>query len=266
VLVGELDLRDATVLTRESQNPSRFAADISDDWTIVHVFGGVAMYVALRAMTEALDRPEVAPLTATALFLTPVPAGPVAIDVEVLRTGRSTAQLAARLRPADQREPALHVQGMFGATRSSDLALQSVPPPVVPPPDAVPARRHSPVIHFNFDDRTEWRPVSGVDEGSSDRVLAWERLRVGEPDPLALALHSNILGVAVERHGPFTILSLEIAIRFLATPTTPWVLQEIEAWHVGDGYATGPARLWDEAGRLCAIVNQTAQVRPAQTA
>ena len=90
--------------------------------------------------------------------------------------------------------------------------------------------------------------------------------RADEPDPLALALHSDILGVAVERHGPFTILSLEIAIRFLATPTTPWVLQEIEAWHVGDGYATGPARLWDEAGRLCAIVNQTAQVRPAQTA
>ena len=42
------------------------------------------------------------------------------------------------------------------------------------------------------------------------------------------------------------VLSLEIGIRFIATPVTPWVLQEIEAWHVGDGYATGPARLWDE--------------------
>ncbi|HWS46575.1 MAG TPA: thioesterase family protein, partial [Acidimicrobiia bacterium] len=200
------------------------------------------------------------------LFLAPVPAGQVAIDVDVLRTGRGTAQLVARLGPADNSAPAVQVQGLFGSTRSSDLAFQNVQPPVVPPPRAVPARRHSQAIHFKFDDRTEWRPVSGVDEGSSDRVLAWERLRVGEPDPLALALHSDILGVAVERHGPFTILSLEIAIRFLATPTTPWVLQEIEAWHVGDGYATGPARLWDEAGRLCAIVNQTAQVRPAQTA
>ena len=45
------------------------------------------------------------------------------------------------------------------------------------------------------------------------------------------------------------VLSLEIGIRFVATPVTPWVLQEIEAWHVGDGYATGPARLWDEAGQ-----------------
>jgi hypothetical protein len=38
-------------------------------------------------------------------------------------------------------------------------------------------------------------------------------------------------------------------------------LQEIEAWHVGDGYATGPARLWDERGQLCAIATQTANLR-----
>ena len=42
--------------------------------------------------------------------------------------------------------------------------------------------------------------------------------------------------------------------------TTP-TLQEIEAWHIGDGYATGPARLWDEDGRLCAIATQTAHLR-----
>ena len=60
---------------------------------------------------------------------------------------------------------------------------------------------------------------------------------------------------------PFMVLSLEIGIRFVATPVTPWVLQEIEAWHVGDGYATGPARLWAEDGNLCAIATQTANLR-----
>ena len=34
------------------------------------------------------------------------------------------------------------------------------------------------------------------------------------------------------------VLSLEIGIRFVQTPVTNWVLQEIEAWHIGDGYAT----------------------------
>jgi acyl-CoA thioesterase len=126
-------------------------------------------------------------------------------------------------------------------------------------------RLHSPVVHFNFDDRTEWRPISGLDDPHSDKVLAWERLRVGEPDLLSLALHSDVLGIAVEQQGPYTVLSLEIAIRFVSAPTTPWLLQEIEAWHVADGYATGPARLWDEERRLCAIINQTAQVRPMHT-
>jgi acyl-CoA thioesterase len=85
-------------------------------------------------------------------------------------------------------------------------------------------------------------------------------------DPLALAIHGDVIGPAVGAglgpiDVPFMVLSLEIGIRFVATPATPWVLQEIEAWHVGDGYATGPARLWDEQGNLCAIATQTANLR-----
>ena len=88
----------------------------------------------------------------------------------------------------------------------------------------------------------------------------------GSYDPLALAVHGDVIGPAVGQGlgpigKPYMVLSLEIGIRFVATPVTPWVLQEIEAWHVGDGYATGPARLWDEDGNLCAIATQTANLR-----
>ena len=88
----------------------------------------------------------------------------------------------------------------------------------------------------------------------------------GSLDPLLLAVHGDVLGPAVgrglgPRDVPTMVLSLEIGIRFIATPVTSWVLQEIEAWHIGDGYATGPARLWDEAMRLCAIATQTAHLR-----
>jgi acyl-CoA thioesterase len=96
--------------------------------------------------------------------------------------------------------------------------------------------------------------------------MSWVRLIEGDPHLLALAVHGDVLGPAVGRalgplDTPFMVLSLEIGIRFITTPVTSWVLQEIEAWHVGNGYATGPARLWDEDGRLCAIANQTAHVR-----
>ena len=251
----------ATELTADPAHAGRFAARISDDWTIVRVFGGVSMYVALRAMREAVDRDDLLPLTSTAIFLAPIPAGPVTIDVETLRAGRATAQLAADLRVPGESGSALHMQAVFGSPRATELTYENVRCPEVPRPNEVAVRRHSPDVHFNFDDRTEWRPVSGL-AAPGDKVLAWERLRVDEPDLLNLALHSDVLGLAVEQHGPFTVLSLEIALRFVSAPTTPWVLQEVEAWHIADGYATGPARLWDENGRLCAIVNQTAQVRP----
>jgi acyl-CoA thioesterase len=262
VFMGDPSLRDSTVLSRLSEGVCRFASEISTDWTVVHVFGGVGMYVALRAMVEALNRNELSPLTATALFLAPLPAGHVLIDVDSLRQGRGTAQLIARVRPADSDEPAISVQALFGGMRPAGLTFQSIEPPVVPPPQDVPARRHNPGMHFAADDRTEWRPILGLDDPHDGRVLAWQRLRVWEPDLLALTFHSDILGSTIQPRG-FSTASLEIAVRFLATPATAWVLQEVEAWHVGDGYATGPARLWDERGRLCAIVNQTAVLRPA---
>ncbi len=97
--------------------------------------------------------------------------------------------------------------------------------------------------------------MSPLDDPGKGRFLSWVRLLEGEPDRLTLAVHGDVLGPAVGRalgphdeRGHFMSLSLEIGIRFVRTPATPWVLQEIEAWHIGDGYATGPARLWDEAG------------------
>jgi acyl-CoA thioesterase len=135
-----------------------------------------------------------------------------------------------------------------------------------------------PFGHINFHDQTDWRPVSGVWFGDGDwragparcqiwtRLLEAPQLADGSYDPLALAIHGDVIGPAVGAglgpiDVPFMVLSLEIGIRFVATPVTPWVLQDIEAWHVGDGYATGPARLWDEQGNLCAIATQTANLR-----
>jgi acyl-CoA thioesterase len=116
--------------------------------------------------------------------------------------------------------------------------------------------------------------VSPLDDPGVGRFMSWVRLKHdarlpdGTRDPLVLAVHGDVLGPAVgrglgarENGQPTMVLSLEIGIRFIATPATPWVLQEIEAWHVGDGYATGPARLWDEELRLCAIATQTAHLR-----
>jgi acyl-CoA thioesterase len=264
------DLRDDTALTADPDRPGRFHANIPDGWKVVYIFGGVSMYAALRAMEEALGRDDLELVTANAIFLSPVPSGPISIDVEVLRDGRRASQVAADLRVPGGDGPALRVHGVFGAAHDTELAHQEVRFPEVPGPHDVemPALRPNPFGEINFHEQTEWRPVSPLDDPGKGHFLSWVRLRESEPHRLSLAVHGDVLGPAVGRalgppdeRGMFMVLSLEIGIRFVRTPVTTWVLQEIEAWHVGDGYATGPARLWDEDGHLCAIATQTAHLR-----
>jgi acyl-CoA thioesterase len=264
------DLRDDTILTADPDRRGRFHGNLPDAWKVVYIFGGVSMYAALRAMEEHLGRTDLSLVTANAIFLSPVPAGPITIDVDVLRDGRRVSQVAADLCVPGVDGPALRVHGVFGAAHDTELSHQEVRFPEVPGPADVelPPERPNPFGQINFHEQTEWRPVSPLDDPGKGHFLSWVRLRESEPHLLSLAVHGDVLGPAVGRalgppdeRGMFMVLSLEIGIRFVRTPVTPWVLQEIEAWHVGDGYATGPARLWDEDGRLCAIATQTAHLR-----
>jgi acyl-CoA thioesterase len=265
------DIRADTALTPDATRPGRFHADIPDAWKIQYLFGGVSMYAALRAMEEQLARPELELVTANAIFLAPVPPGPIEVDVDVLRNGRRAAQVAADLHVPGGNTPALRLHGVFGVAHDTDLRHDEIVFPEVSlpadTPEPPPPLEDSPWGVINFHEQTEWRPVSPLDDPGKGHFMAWVRLIEGEPHRLSLAVHGDVLGPAVgralgprERSGHFLVLSLEIGIRFIATPVTSWVLQDIEAWHVGDGYATGPARLWDESGRLCAIATQTAHL------
>src|SRR5262249_51925036 len=243
--------------------------EIPEDWKVVYVFGGVSMYAALRAMQEALGRPDLDLVTANAIFLAPVPPGPITVDVEVLRNGRRASQVAADLRVPGVEGVALRAHGVFGAAHDTDLEHQEVVFPEVSLPVDTPIpdiTRPNPFGVIPFHQQTEWRPVSPLDDPGKGQFLSWVRLIEGDPHLLALAVHGDVLGPAVGRaigpqEHPYMGLSLEIGIRFVRTPVTNWLLQEIEAWHIGDGYATGPARLWDENGNLCAIATQTAHLR-----
>ena len=229
------------------------------------------MYAALRAMEEALGRSDLSLVTANAIFLAPVPPGPITIDVDVLRDGRRASQVAADLRVPGVDGPALRVHGVFGAAHDTELAHQEVRFPEVPGPAEIeiPPERPNPFGQINFHEQTEWRPGEPA-RRSRARAISCRGCACAsrEPHLLSLAVHGDVLGPAVGRalgppdeRGMFMVLSLEIGIRFVRPPVTAWVLQEIEAWHIGDGYATGPARLWDEDGNLCAIATQTANLR-----
>ena len=89
-----LPFADATALTPLGEG--RFAGDVSDRWTIVgKPNGGYLLAMLGRAATITGAHPHV--LAASAHYLRSPDPGPVLLEVEELRRGRSASQYRARL-------------------------------------------------------------------------------------------------------------------------------------------------------------------------
>jgi acyl-CoA thioesterase len=278
---GDL-LRDTT-LDPDPDRPGRYHGSIPEAWRVVYAFGGVTMTAALRTMETHLARPDLQLVTANAIFCAPVHCGPVAVDVEVLRNGRTASQVGSNLSVPGTDGVALRTHGVFGRPHDTDLAFRDLEFPAdVAMPDACepppPRPADDPWPEINFHEQTEWLPALPFTPFGETRVAgparfaAWTRLRVqplkpdGSYDLLALAVPSDSIGPAIGQGlggmvRNFMSLSLEIGIRFIRPPEGSWVLQHMRCWHCGDGYATGPTELWDDHGNLLAIAQQTAHLR-----
>lgn len=289
MIVAPGDLLRDTTLEPDPDLPGRYHGSIPEAWKVMYAFGGVTMTAALRAMETHLARPDLQLVTANAIFCAPVRCGPVSVDVEVLRNGRTASQVGSNLRTPGTDGVALRTHGVFGRPHDTDLAFRDVEFPTdVAMPDACepppPRRADDPWPEINFHEQTDWLPALpfarfGEETEGSDptepgpaRFAAWTRLKVqpirpdGSYDLLALAVPSDSIGPAIGqglggKARNFMSLSLEIGIRFIRAPAGSWVLQHMRCWHCGDGYATGPTELWDERGNLLAIAQQTAHLR-----
>jgi len=95
----------------------RFRTAISDSWRLAMApQGGIVTAVAVRAMQRVLGHPEQTLRTLTAMFAGVVLGGPVEVDVQVLRRGRSMSQLTATVRN-DGSDAGLTAVAAFGASR-----------------------------------------------------------------------------------------------------------------------------------------------------
>src|SRR5690606_14633359 len=109
-----------------------FSATLHGRWTIEKVpNGGYTMAVMLRACQQMSRHPD--PLTATAHFLSPTSPGPVEVQVEVVKAGRSTSTFAAALHQ-DGRER-VRMLTTFGHldSRSGPTHRYLDPPELEPP-------------------------------------------------------------------------------------------------------------------------------------
>jgi acyl-CoA thioesterase len=252
--------------------PGRFGAEVAEGWdNLGAANGGYLLSIAARALGEATGR---VPVTVTGHFLAPGKAGPVRIDTETVKEGRTFTTASARL-SQDGREllAALATLGHFDD--DAEVLLQGAEPPAMPEPEDIPPFAHDPVVGMPppFTARIDLR-INPADAGFArgeptgrTHLRGWFRLRDGEPiDPYALIVAADCLPPTTFNAGlPIAWTpTLELTVHLRAVPVPGWLRLDFSTRFISQGRLEVDGLIWDSADRLVAQSRQLALVpRPS---
>lgn len=259
--------RDGTAV--DAVGDGRYRGAIDEVWNLRPLpQGGIVTAIALRAMAAELADPSQPLRVAHTTFAAQVASGPVDVDVEVLRRGRSMSHLRAEVRNPGAGRGHL-TTGIFGASREGFDFTDLEPPTDVPHPDDCPSFRDPPPedVELDWEPMPFWeqvvegRPVHGHapwEDYEPDRAERAQWYRFDEPplqddgtlDPFALAVLVDVMPGAVgEKLGPgqrpWFAPSVDLTIHVLDEARSGTLLGHNRARHAGDGYASAEMALWD---------------------
>ena len=240
-----------------------FSASINEGWDIGgNANGGYLMAIAGRAMAEAAGRP---PLTLTAHYLRPAPAGLCTIDVDMVRSGRRLATARASLRIAGK--PSLELLGTFGDQQPDDgPAYEREAPVAVTPYDECPimpsaTEATGPALMDRLASRID--PVdAGFRRGKvtgDPTVRGWFALADDEPiDAIALLLAADAFPPPIFNSGlPVAwVPTVELTVHIRATPTPGPIRCAFRSRFIHDGLVDEEGEMWDSTGKLVAQSRQ----------
>ena len=261
------DFFDATAV--DAVGAGRYQAVIDESWNLDPLpQGGMVTALALRAMAEVLGDPAQTLRTLHTAFAARVAHGPVSIDVELLRRGRSMSHLRAEVANLGGARGHL-TTGIFGSPRQGFSFTDLEPPAAVPRPGDCPSFRDPAPVDDDsgftpmpfWQHHVEGRAARGHapwEEYTPDRaeLVTWYRfdrppyLADGTIDPLALVVLADTMPGAVgERVGrgdrAWFAPSVDLTVHLLGPCRSSWVLAHNRARFAGDGYASADMALWD---------------------
>jgi acyl-CoA thioesterase len=232
--------------------------------------GGYLMAIATRAMAARCDGRLL--ISATGSYLNPASAGPVDVDVEQLKSGRTLSTLRATM-SRDGKE-LVHVTGVFSDPDRPvfDENLVLAEPPDLPPPDrCVPAEPSTTGAPFPppFVGKVELRlhpEDAGAAEGNKTGVplmRGWFRLRDGETvDSHAVVMATDALPPAIF-NSDLTVgwtPTIDLTVQVRNPSPEGWLSCRMATRFVTDGLLEEDGEIWDEAGRPVALSRQLALV------
>lgn len=251
----------------------RYQLDLPPSWSFLLPSGGVLATAALRAGFTELDDPALRLISTTTTFCTPLAAGPLALEVVVLRRGASACQVRIHARAVGAVDGGLETLATFARDRAGPEVV-GARPPAVPAPDQCPASAEVRAPFFaNLDcRRAAGSPLRGAElVAGPARYARWFRYLVpqrdrGQFDRLALPPLADTMPAALTQAlgpGPYRYFapSLDLTLQIIDDTDRDWVLVATRVRRAHAGWAIGEAELWDDAGRLLAIASQSMYVR-----
>jgi hypothetical protein len=248
----------------------QFDAAASPDWTVAgRPNGGCLLAMASRAAVAVTDHPHV--IAASAHYLRSPDPGPVRIQAEVLRAGRSASQVRARM----TQDGTPCVESLITV---SELSPGTQPywdkggpePGTARYEDCVKVPAQGPgglavTIFGQVDVRLDPDSLGFAAGRPSGRgeLRGWLALPGGEPfDPFSLVYAADSYPPAtldIELSGWVPTLELTVYVRALPAPGPVQVLQRVHL--IDGGRVDEECAVWDHAGRLVAQGRQLAAIR-----
>jgi len=232
--------------------------------------GGYLLAVLARAAVDAVGGKHPHPVATSAHFLTAPDAGPGRVRVDLLRLGRSAAQVRASLEAGGRR----CVEALVTCGRLPEGGApwwSGVPVPELPPEDeCVPVPADDPrfpvplfgAIAVRLHPRSAGFAV-GRPSGRGE-MAGWVRFADGhDPDPFALLLAADCLPPATFDLGlaGSWVPTLELTVYARAVPAPGPLHARLQARTITADRVDEQCDVWDSTGRLVATGHQLAAVR-----
>jgi len=243
----------------------RYVAEIHPGWDIGgNANGGYLMAIAGRAMATEVGR---APLTLTAHYLKPGPAGACEIDVEVVRSGRRLATARATMRV--EGKPILELLGTFGDQHPDDgpAYAREQPVDIVPYEECAAMPSGEEGFGPPLMDRLSCRLQPGDDgfrngQPTGDPTIrGWFALAGEEPiDAIGLLLAADAFPPPVFNSDmPMAwVPTVELTVHIRAVPAPGPLRVAFRNRFIHDGLLDEEGELWDSGGTLVAQCRQLA--------
>jgi acyl-coenzyme A thioesterase PaaI-like protein len=252
----------SVLLSRIEASEGVAVLDVPDDWLQGRtLFGGLQAVIGLAAMRSLVREMPLRSLQVT--FLAPVPGGPVHSAARILRSGKSTTHVEARI--VDGESTLCLMVGVFGAARPSDVSVRPAQPAVASAkaielpwiPGAVP----------NFTQHFTARWIVGAPPRSGDTSAA-NVIELGMRDP-GNATEYHVVAMA-DFIPPIALSHLK---EMVPAASLSWMLEmlpedvrslPLEGWRVDaqmtaadGGYTHQSLTLWGPGGVPVALGRQT---------